>query len=91
MKKFANDRTVLVPSIKKSGNANGLIQVVNSNGTAVYLFGSLNGTDFALIESFNSDVIKEIQLCPFMKIAGNSDASSNASSDNDVYLFEYNA
>jgi|TARA_R100000482_G_C5123659_1_gene147315 cobalamin biosynthesis Co2+ chelatase CbiK len=90
MKTFNNNRTVLQPKIKKSGNANGLIQVVNTSGTAVYLFGSLNNSDFVLIETFNSDTIKEIQLCPFMKVAGSSDASTNAT-NNVVMLFEYNA
>jgi cobalamin biosynthesis Co2+ chelatase CbiK len=90
METFNNDRSILRPKIKKAGNANGLIQVINSNGTAVYLFGSLNGTDFTLIESFNSSVIKEIQLCPYMRIAGNS-ANSASATDNTVLLFEYNA
>lgn len=90
MQTFQNDRSILKPNIRKAGNSNGLIQIVNTSGTAVYLFGSLNGTDFALIESFNSDVIKEIQLCPFMKIAGNSAAGADAT-NNTVLLLEYNA
>tara|TARA_R100001198_G_C5116811_1_gene141524 strand:- start:70 stop:342 length:273 start_codon:yes stop_codon:yes gene_type:complete len=90
MQTFQNDRSILIPKIKKAGNANGLIQVVNTSGTAVYLFGSLNGTDFALIESFNSNVIKEIKLCPFMRIAGDS-ANTASVTNNTVLLLEYNA
>ncbi len=90
MKTFNNDQTVLQPKIKKAGNANGLVQVVNTSGTPVYLFGSLNGSDFVLIETFSSDSIKEVMLCPHMKIAGNSAGSANAT-NNVVMLFEYNA
>jgi len=90
MKTFNNDRTVLQPNIKRAGNSNGLIQVKNTSGTTVYLFGSLDNINFALIDSFNSDTIKEVMLCPYMKIAGNTDASSNAT-NNVVMLLEYNA
>ena len=90
MKTFNNDQTVLQPKIKKSGNSNGLVQVVNTGGTTVYLFGSLNGSDFVLIESFSADTIKEVMLCPYMKIGGNTAGSANAT-NNVVMLFEYNA
>lgn len=90
MKTFNNDQTVLKPFIHKRGNSNGLVQVVNSNGTAVYLFGSVDGTNFVLIESFTANTIKEIMLCPFMKIGGNTAGSANAT-DNTVMLLEYNS
>jgi|TARA_R100000081_G_scaffold91829_1_gene71169 hypothetical protein len=90
MKTFNNDQTALQPTIKKSGNSNGLLQVINTSGTPVYLFGSLDGTNYVLIESFSADTIKEVMLCPFMKIGGNTAGSSNAT-NNVVKLFEYNA
>ena len=88
MKTFNNDQSVMNVKIRKSGNSNGLVQVVNTSGTAVYLFGSLDGTNFVLIESFTSNTIKEIMLCPFMKIGGNSAGSANAT-NNTVMLLEY--
>jgi len=90
MKTFNNNQTALQPTIKKSGNSNGLLQVVNTSGTPVYLFGSLDGTNYVLIESFSADTIKEVMLCPFMKIGGNTAGSANAT-NNVVMLFEYNA
>ena len=88
MKTFNNDQSVMNVKIRRSGNSNGLVQVVNTSGTPVYLFGSVDGTNFVLIESFTSNTIKEIMLCPFMKIGGNSAGSANAT-NNTVMLLEY--
>ena len=73
MKQLANDTTPYNP--KMGDGSRGVIQAVHDGSNDAHLWGSLNGTDYTLVESFTSSVIKEIVLCTYFKI------SSNASSD----------
>ena len=54
-----------------NSNGAGVVQVVYDSAT-IYLHGSLNGTDYALVESFTADSIKEIVLCPYFKYSSSA-------------------
>jgi len=57
---------------KMGDGSRGVIQAVISGGNAAYLYGSLNGTDYQLIESFTTSAIKELVLCPYFKLSTSS-------------------
>lgn len=54
---------------KMGDGSRGVIQVVIDGANAAYLYGSLNGTDYQLIESFTASALKEIVLCPYFKLS----------------------
>jgi hypothetical protein len=58
-------------TLRRSGGA-GVLQVIYGSAT-IYLHGSLNGSDYTLIESFSASTIKEIVLCPHFKYSSSSD------------------
>ncbi len=49
----------------------GVIQVVKGN-TNVSLYGSLDGTNYVLIETFSASAIKEVVKCNYFKISGSA-------------------
>ena len=86
MKQLANDNTAYNP--KMGDGSRGVVQAVIGTGGA-YLWGSLNGTDYALIDSFTEDTIKEIVLCPYVLISGSAtDKDDNVSVFNKVFIDE---
>ena len=76
MKQLANDTTPYNP--KMGDGSRGVIQAVISGTDYAYLWGSLNGTDYTLVESFEASVIKEIVLCPYFKISSSASSDSGA-------------
>lgn len=52
----------------------GVLQV-DHDTTDVSLYGSLNGENFVLIESFDAPAIKEIALTPYMMVGDGTEAS----------------
>lgn len=66
------------PNFRNAGGQ-GVIQVKKED-TNVSLYGSLNGTDFVLIETFTADTIKEIVLLPYFTIS----AASNGTLDTSI-------
>lgn len=55
----------------KNSNGAGVLQVVYDSAT-IYLHGSLNGSDYTLIESFSASTIKEVVLCPHFKYSSSA-------------------
>ena len=55
----------------KNSNGAGVLQVIYDNAT-IYLHGSLNGTDYTLIESFSESEIKELVLVPYFKYSSSA-------------------
>ena len=49
----------------------GVLQVIYGSAT-IYLHGSLNGSDYTLIESFSASTIKEVVLCPHFKYSSSA-------------------
>jgi len=71
MPQLQNDNTVYNP--KMGDGSKGIVQCVHGGGTNhAYLWGSLNGTDFVLIDSFTSDALKEIALPSHLKISNSN-------------------
>ena len=70
MKQLANDNTPYNP--KMGDGSRGVVQAVINGSANAYLWGSLDGTNYALIDSFTEDTIKEIVLCPYVLISGNA-------------------
>ena len=60
--------TAYSPSMH-STYGNGVFQVVKGN-TNVSLFGSLDGTNYVLLETFTASTIKEVVKCNYYKISG---------------------
>ncbi len=55
----------------KNSNGAGVLQVVYGSAT-IYLHGSLNGSDYTLIESFSESEIKEVVLVPYFKYSSSA-------------------
>jgi len=68
MAQLSNDSTT-AHNPKMGDGSRGVVQAVVDGANAAYLYGSLNGTDYQLIESFTASAIKEIVLCPFFKLS----------------------
>lgn len=62
--------TAFTPNLRGSSGA-GVVQVVYDSAT-IHLHGSLNGTDYVLVESFAADSIKEVVLCPYFKYSSSA-------------------
>lgn len=69
--------TVAQPNFRGAGGK-GIIHVDVGDTSPLYLWGSLNGTDYVVIENFSVDTIKELTLCPYFRLSG-SNANSAAS------------
>tara|TARA_Y200000002_G_C22656625_1_gene653791 strand:+ start:1018 stop:1299 length:282 start_codon:yes stop_codon:yes gene_type:complete len=50
----------------------GVVQSIINSTNYVYLHGSIDNTNFALIESFTTDQIKIITLPPYVKASGSA-------------------
>ena len=61
------------PNLRGS-SGQGVVQV-SKGDTDVSLYGSIEGTDYVLIDTFNADTLKEVILCPFFKISGAADGT----------------
>ncbi len=58
------------PNLRGS-TGQGVVQVTRGD-TDLSLWGSVNGTDYVLIETFTASSLKEVILCSFFKISGNA-------------------
>ena len=79
---MATNLTAGVPykTNQKKTSSKLLIQVSMGPETTLYLFGSLNGTDYVQLETFTADDIKEVSSCPyisFSKTAGDHDDTTS--------------
>ena len=68
MKQIPNDSTQAVLPAMGDGSV-GVVQAIIDGANAAYLYGSLNGTDYQLIESFTASTLKQIVLCPYFKLS----------------------
>jgi hypothetical protein len=74
---------------KMGDGSRSLVQAVISGGNAAYLYGSLNGTDYQLIESFTTSAIKELVLCPYFKLStSSSSVTGTVNAATKVYIDE---
>ena len=55
------------------------IVAIDKGDTNVTLCGSVDGTNYFVIETFTADTIKEITLCPYFKVNGAADTTMNDS------------
>ena len=69
--------TILDLGLRLKGTGLRGIIAVDKGNTNVTLQGSLDGTNFFVIETFTADTIKEITLCPFLRVNGEADTSNN--------------
>ena len=87
MKQLANDNTAYNP--KMGDGSRGVIQAVIDGSNNAYLWGSLNGTDYTLVESFEAGAIKEVVLCAFFKISSsNSSDTGTVGAGTKVFIDE---
>lgn len=89
MAQLANDMTAYNPTM--GDGSRGVVQCVHGGSTHhAYLWGSINGSDYVLIESFTGSALKEIILVPYLKISnassGHSSGAVNAATK--VYIDE---
>lgn len=70
MHKFISQE-VYRPDMRGS-SGRGVVQCVHNATNDNYLWGSLNGTDWALIGSFGAVMIRDTTLAPYMKIGGSA-------------------
>lgn len=68
MPKLSNASSTAI-SPKMGDGSRGVVQAIIDGSNAAHLYGSLNGTDYQLIESFTASTIKEIVLCPYFKLS----------------------
>lgn len=78
--------TAYNPNFRNAGGQ-GVIQIKKGD-TNVSLYGSLNGTDYVLIETFSVDTIKELVLCDYFKISGAADGTFVTIGTSKVYISE---
>jgi hypothetical protein len=78
--------TAFNPNMKNS-NGQGVLQIVKGD-TNVTLYGSINGTDYALIETFDASTIKEIILCPYFKVSAATDGTFTTIGSSTVFIDE---
>ena len=73
------------PSCKHSQR--GVVQAVIDSSNTAHLHGSVNGTDYQLIESFTASTIKEIILPPFLKVSGSaSNTTDKYDGNSKIYI-----
>ena len=74
---------------KMGDGSRGVIQAVIDGANAAHLYGSLNGTDYQLIESFTVSTLKEIVLCPYFKLSASaSSVTGTIGGTTKVYIDE---
>jgi hypothetical protein len=74
---------------KMGGGSRGVVQAVIDGANAAYLYGSVNGSDYVLIESFTASVIKEVVLCPYFLISGSAaNITDDVNAATKVYIDE---
>lgn len=64
---------------------NGVIQIDYGN-TPVTLWGSINGTDYVVLETFSADTIKELVKCNNFKVSGSSSNIATSIGTSKVYI-----
>ena len=75
----------------KMGNGSrGVVQCVHGGSTHhAYLYGSVNGSDYVLVESFTSSALKEVVLCPYFKLSTSaSSVTGTVNAATKVYVDE---
>ena len=87
MKQLANDNTAYNP--KMGDGSRGVVQVVHDGSNDAHLWGSLNGTDYTLVESYSAGAIKEVVLCAYFLVSGSStDATVDVGGTTKVFIDE---
>lgn len=70
---FRELTTTSVPTqFSNKTKGEGCIQSVIDGSNFVYLWGSINNTNFALVESFTTDLLKILTLPPHVKASGSA-------------------
>lgn len=70
-----------------SSSGQGIVQV-DYGDTTVYLWGSIEGSHWTLIESFTADAIKEVVLTPFFVVSGNASDQTTGIGTSQVWVSE---
>ena len=87
MKQLAKDNTAYNP--KMGDGSRGVVQVVHDGSNDAHLWGSLNGTDYTLVESYSAGAIKEVILCAYFKISpSSSDHTGSVGGTTKVFIDE---
>ena len=68
-----NDNTPFKPMLGLGSR--GVVQCVHDGSNNASLYGSVNGTNYALIHEFTASEIKEVALCPYLLIASANDGT----------------
>lgn len=74
------------PRLSRS-SGQGIIQV-DYGDTTVYLWGSVEGKHWTLIESFTADAIKEVVLTPFFVVSGSASDQTTPIGTSQVWISE---
>ena len=74
------------PNLRGS-TGQGVVQVTRGD-TDLSLWGSVNGTDYVLIETFTADSLKEVILCSFFKISGDAADIDTAAGTSRLWIDE---
>jgi hypothetical protein len=64
--------TSINPAFSSATQGIGVVQSIINSTNYVYLYGSIDNTNFALIDSFTSDQIKVITIPPYIKASGSA-------------------
>ena len=77
-------------NFKPLSSDTGILQV-DYGDTTVYLWGSVEGSHWTLIESFTADSIKEIVLTPYFVVSGSAANQTAAIGSSQVWISETRA
>ena len=61
----------------KGTGLKGVIAIDHNGSNDVTLQGSLDGTNYFVIETFSADTIKEVTLVPYFRVNGAADTSND--------------
>ncbi len=81
-------RLTETPADMDTSSGDGAAQCVHDATNDVHLWGSLDNQNWALMSSFNGNMLKRIMLVPRMKIAGSSTDHTVAVSGTSYLLFD---
>lgn len=82
--------TVLNLSNRLKGTGLRGVIAITKGDTNVTLQGSIDGTNYFVIETFTASTLKEITLVPYLRVNGAADTSNNNDIGNSTAFVYYN-